>query len=183
MNGTVNPLSITDLRNIAKKFGVESHAKMSTKVIIKRTFGELGWGHVKPLFATKLIAYNTSLLILIYAVIGLAYPLFNGFLGIYLTNIPSSTPNEAYAGYAIQAACGVPGSILAAALVEWKVKGKWSFVAGRRGAMAFASESDSPRLARPPASQVADLPRSPLLQPSRLEPSCLPSLPSRLELR
>ena len=139
MNGTVNPLSVQDMRNIAKKFGVESHAKMPTMVIVKRTFSELGWGHVKPLFATRLIATNTSLLILIYAVIGLAYPLFNGFLGIYLTDIPGSSPNEAYAGYAIQAACGVPGSILAAALVEWKVTGKWSFIAGRRGAMAMAT--------------------------------------------
>jgi hypothetical protein len=74
-----------------------------------------------------------------YAIIGLAYPLFNSFLPLYLTQIPGETTDGAYRNYIIQAACGVPGSIIAAALVEWKVRGKWSFVAGRKGALAWCT--------------------------------------------
>ncbi|KAL7415738.1 MFS general substrate transporter [Mrakia frigida] len=138
-NGRPCPITLADLQSIAQKHGVESHAKMNYKTIIRRSMDDIGMKHVRPLFATRRIAINTTLVILIYAILGLAYPLFNGFLGLYLTQIPGSTTNEAYSGYALQAFCGLPGSFLAAALVEWKVTGRWAFISGRRGAMAFCT--------------------------------------------
>jgi hypothetical protein len=41
--------------------------------------------HIRGLFATPRLAYSCSLIIFIYGSLGLAYPLFNGFLGAYLS--------------------------------------------------------------------------------------------------
>ncbi len=38
--------------------------------------------HIKALFATKKLAYSTSLLIVLWAFIGLAFPLYNGFVTV-----------------------------------------------------------------------------------------------------
>jgi hypothetical protein len=51
---------------IAAKYGVESHAKLPTKVIMKRSLAEFSWKMVKPLFAHRKLAINTSLIILMY---------------------------------------------------------------------------------------------------------------------
>ncbi|KAL7415759.1 MFS general substrate transporter [Mrakia frigida] len=140
-NRTTCPITLADLQAIAQKYGVESHAKLTNKAILKRSLADVGMKHIRPLFSTRRIAINTTLIILIYAILGLAYPLFNSFLGLYLTQIPGTTTNEAYSGFALQAFCGLPGSFMAAALVEWKVTGRWAFISGRRGAMAFCTIS------------------------------------------
>jgi hypothetical protein len=112
---------------------------------------------------------SLTLALFSYGIIGLAYPLFNSFLPLYLTQIPGETTNGAYRNYIIQAACGVPRSIIASALVEWKVRGKWSFIAGRKGALAWCTIASGVFLvrchlpARPlPRSQLTRLPSVPL---------------------
>lgn len=52
-NGRPCPITLADLKAIAEKHGVESHAKMNYKTIIRRTFDDLGMKHVRPLFATR----------------------------------------------------------------------------------------------------------------------------------
>jgi hypothetical protein len=49
---------------IAAKYGVETHAKLPSKVIMKRSLAEFSWKMVKPLFANRKLAINTSLIIL-----------------------------------------------------------------------------------------------------------------------
>jgi hypothetical protein len=76
------------------------------------------------LFATRKIAFNATLVIFIYAALGLAYPLYNGFLGSYLTlkqaEVGSATIDSVYSAYTYQAACGILGSIFATVLVQMK---------------------------------------------------------------
>jgi hypothetical protein len=108
--------------------------KFTTFQLIKASFSDVSFEHIKPLFSTPRLAYSTSLVIFCYASLGLAYPLYNGFLGTYLAqknaSLGNTSLNATYAGYTYQAACGIPGSLVAAVMVEW---GR----GGRKFAMAF----------------------------------------------
>ncbi|WFD29842.1 hypothetical protein MSPP1_000855 [Malassezia sp. CBS 17886] len=85
------------------------------------------------LFASRRMALNTVLVCACWGAIGLAYPLFNSFIAIYLGKIGvdagTSTQTEEYRQLVIIAACGIPGSLIATAMVEVPY-------AGRRGSMA-----------------------------------------------
>lgn len=92
--------------------------------------------HVTPLFSGKSMAYNTSIIFVLWAFIGLAYPLFNAFLPLYLQNkqigTSANTVSQTYSEYAYISLCGIPGSIIAAWLVDLPRS-------GRRGAMAIGT--------------------------------------------
>lgn len=83
---------------------------------------------VRPLYASPKLAYNTSCIFVLWAFIGLAYPLYNAFLPLYLqNNNVSSYSNDVstvYSQYAYISICGVPGSIIAAFLVEREFLGE-----------------------------------------------------------
>ena len=101
---------------------------------MKHSFDDIRGEHIRALFSTPRLVYSTSLVIFCYAALGLAYPLYNGFLATYLAEKNASFGNTSldatYAGYTYQAACGVPGSLVAAVMVE-------SARGGRKFAMAF----------------------------------------------
>ncbi len=92
--------------------------------------------HVRPLFKGARLAYNTTIIILLWGMIGLAYPLYNAFLPLYLTRAVGDGPPPSvyttYRNYAIISVCGVPGSLIAAWLVELPRS-------GRRGAMSLGT--------------------------------------------
>ncbi|WFC97851.1 hypothetical protein MYAM1_000571 [Malassezia yamatoensis] len=93
--------------------------------------------HVKPLFSTFALGYTTVVIWVLWAFIGLAYPLFNSFILLYLEKaagdgVSTNSLNETYRNYVIISVCGVPGSLLA----TWMVNLPRS---GRRGAMAFGT--------------------------------------------
>ncbi|KAN0065621.1 hypothetical protein ACQY0O_000750 [Thecaphora frezii] len=92
--------------------------------------------HVTPLFRGAKMAYTTSAIFLLWSMIGLAYPLYNAFLPIYLSEAQgvsgSSSVDVTYRNYAIISACGIPGSFFAAWMVELPRT-------GRRGAMALGT--------------------------------------------
>ncbi|PWN51789.1 MFS general substrate transporter [Violaceomyces palustris] len=92
--------------------------------------------HVKPLFSGFKMAYTTSVIFLLWGLIGLAYPLFNAFLPLYLSKAQGVSGDDSvyttYRNYAIVSVCGVPGSLIAAWLVELPRS-------GRRGAMALGT--------------------------------------------
>lgn len=89
---------------------------------------------------------NTSLTIAIWGIIGLAYPLFNGFITLYLeARAPagSSSVSDTYRNYTIISVLGVPGSLIACVLVDWTRRGghgRGTFVlGGRKLAMALST--------------------------------------------
>lgn len=85
--------------------------------------------HIRPLFSSFSMGYTVTMIWLLWGFIGLGYPLFTAFLPLLLSQ---SSPNETYRNYAITSVCGVPGSILSAALVEVPHS-------GRRGALAIGT--------------------------------------------
>ncbi|KAK4051428.1 hypothetical protein OIV83_002912 [Microbotryomycetes sp. JL201] len=137
-NGKTSSLTAEDLRRAARPYleGQEKDVttKFSTMELVKNSFSEFSGEHIKGLFATKRLAWSTTLICVIYGALGIAYPLFNGFLTGYLqaknASFGDTSIDATYGGYTYQAACGVIGSILACGLVQWR-RG------GRKFAMAF----------------------------------------------
>ncbi|KAG8736020.1 hypothetical protein FRC12_017808 [Ceratobasidium sp. 428] len=99
--------------------------------------------HVKPLFSTRKLALNTSLIITCMGLVGLALPLYNAFLPIYLqqrsVSLGSGTVDDTYRTYTILAVLGIPGSFIAVIAANLRSGGgKWRF-GGRRFAMALCT--------------------------------------------
>lgn len=113
-----------------------SDLKLSTAEIIKRQLGKFSTQRIGPLFASKKLGINTSLLWFCWATIGMGYPLFNAFLPQYLTNVDPNQPETptsiVYRNYAITSVVGVPGSIIACYTVDIPY-------IGRKGTMAVST--------------------------------------------
>ena len=103
---------------------------------LKRKLEKFNLTHVRALFATKQLAYSTSLIMLVWAFIGLGYPLYNAFIPyIQATRGAAFGDGSTYLTYRnslIIAVLGVPGALLGGALVEIP-----KF--GRKGALAVSS--------------------------------------------
>ena len=101
---------------------------------LRRSMSEFDASHIKALFSSFKMGWNTVLICFLWGLIGLAYPLYNAFVALYLANAGANqgetTQAEQYRDLVIIAACGIPGSFFAALMVELPY-------AGRRGSMAF----------------------------------------------
>ncbi|CBQ67478.1 conserved hypothetical protein [Sporisorium reilianum SRZ2] len=101
---------------------------------LRRSLSDFDAHHLAALFATPRMAWNTTLICMLWGLIGLAYPLYNAFIALYLQNAGANqgetTQAQQYRDLVIIAACGIPGSFVAAALVELPY-------AGRRSTMAL----------------------------------------------
>ena len=72
-NGTTSNLTVEDLTAVGTLQGSASAA-------ISRKLKTVNLDHVRPLFATTKMAWSTSVIILVWLFIGLAYPLYFGYL-------------------------------------------------------------------------------------------------------
>ncbi|PWN52868.1 MFS general substrate transporter [Violaceomyces palustris] len=101
---------------------------------LRKSLEHFDASHLKALFASPRMIWNTVLVCFLWGLIGLAYPLYNAFVALYLANAGanygSNSQYEQYKQLVIIAACGIPGSVMAAFMVELPY-------AGRRGSMAF----------------------------------------------
>lgn len=73
-------------------------------------------------------------------VIGLAYPLFNGFLPLYLQTrlqTSSNSINNTYRDYSIISVLGIPGSIIACILIDFTRNAGKVAIGGRKLALAL----------------------------------------------
>jgi MFS family permease len=78
-NGTTNPLLLEKLESVGQFGGGpagEAH-DTSKKGAFLRQVRKFDLKHVRILFASRRLAYSTSLIIAIWAIIGLAFPLYN----------------------------------------------------------------------------------------------------------
>ncbi len=101
---------------------------------------------LRSLFKTKTLGLATALIWFCWASIGMGYPLFNAFLPQYFARMHGGEDKEAvqsettpitaetYRNYAITSIMGVPGSLLAAYLVDHP-----SPFLGRRGTLACST--------------------------------------------
>ncbi|KAL5485054.1 hypothetical protein ACEPAI_7696 [Sanghuangporus weigelae] len=141
-NGKKISLTVEKLRVVVVSESTTVQTR-NTSVIatLKRSLSHFSLAHVRPLFSTKRLGVNSALTILIWGIIGLAYPLFNGFLPLYLADRLSSSGslNQTYRDYTITSVCGIPGSAIACILVDWtRTSGKIA-IGGRKTALAVST--------------------------------------------
>ncbi|KAL0942288.1 major facilitator superfamily transporter [Colletotrichum truncatum] len=117
-----------------------------TTSVLRERLKSFSGDRLRPLFKTRTLGLATAIVWFVWATIGMGYPLFNAFLPQYLSHggsaPPEGSPDEGatpitpdtYRTYAITSAVGVPGSLLAAYLVDHK--SPWL---GRRGTLASSS--------------------------------------------
>ncbi|KAH9924322.1 MFS general substrate transporter [Epithele typhae] len=108
----------------------------SMKARAMRKVSMVNTEHVKSLFATRKLAYSTSLLIVTWALIGLAFPLYNGFVTVFLASRGADFGDGSlyitYRNQVILSIMGIPGALLAGYLVEHP----WL---GRKGTLAIST--------------------------------------------
>ncbi|KAJ5605209.1 hypothetical protein N7510_010363 [Penicillium lagena] len=95
---------------------------MDTTTIVRQRLDKLSLKHVRALFNTTKRAYATILIVLVWAFIGLGYPLYNAFLP-YIQESRGHTFGDGstyitYRNSLIIAVMGVPGCLVGGVLVE-----------------------------------------------------------------
>ncbi|THH28193.1 hypothetical protein EUX98_g5997 [Antrodiella citrinella] len=92
--------------------------------------------HIKALFRTRKMAYSTSLLIILWGVIGLASTLYNNFLPFLLASRGAQFGDSSYfityRNQVILSVLGIPGALLAG----WAVEQPY---VGRKGTLAISA--------------------------------------------
>ena len=85
-NGSTNRLTLEQLRKTGVIVGTDAEAERGEIVdktvaaAIRRNLEHLKGDHVTSLFGTRKLAQSTTLLIIMWALIGLAFPLYNAFV-------------------------------------------------------------------------------------------------------
>ncbi|KAF8910712.1 MFS general substrate transporter [Mucidula mucida] len=131
----VSLLSVEDLVGVSEK-GQQQEIDTSAKGAIRRKLSSLSGNHVKSLFATRKLAYSTSLIIVLWALIGLAFPLYNAFVTYFLAtrgaDFGDGSTYITYRNQVILSVIGVPGALIAGYLVELPFL-------GRRGTLSIST--------------------------------------------
>jgi MFS family permease len=141
-NKKTTSMALPDL----EAFDQQGQQGTSASAVLARKLEKINLTHVRALFATKKLAYSTTLIMLIWAFIGLGYPLYNAFLPyIQSTRGASFGDSSTYITYRNQliiAVLGVPGALIGGALVEiprFGRKGALSVSTVLTGVFLFAS--------------------------------------------
>ncbi|KAF9223244.1 MFS general substrate transporter [Gyrodon lividus] len=134
-NGKTITLKVEDLQRISRV----SKPPVTLRETLRSSFSEISFSHVKPLFSNRRLAINTTLIIIIWGLIGIAYPLYNAYLPLYLAARGSSSSTslyDTYRNYAIISVLSVPGSLIACAVVDiTRGVGGWT-IGGRKFSLA-----------------------------------------------
>lgn len=118
-NGKTSSLTIDDLKACEPDGYVQ---RTDAREAIKRHLEQVNLNRVRTLFSTPRLAWSTGLIMIIWAFIGLGYPLYNAFLPyIQATRGADFGDGSTYLTYRnslIIAVLGVPGALLGGFLVE-----------------------------------------------------------------
>ncbi|KAH7129438.1 membrane transporter [Dactylonectria estremocensis] len=118
-NGTTSELTVEDLKACEPEGYV---ARTDATAALKRRLKTMALSNIRPLFSTKTLGLSTGLIMCVWALIGLGYPLYNAFLPyIQATRGVDFGDGSTYLTYRnslIIAVLGVPGALLGGYLVE-----------------------------------------------------------------
>ncbi|KAI1202921.1 major facilitator superfamily domain-containing protein [Nemania serpens] len=132
-NGTESWLTIDHLKACEPE-GYEQRTTASAA--LKRRLQVVSLTHIRSLFTTRKLGYSTGALMLVWALIGLAFPLYHAYLP-YLQAIRGAHFGDGstyltYRNNLILAVLGVPGALIGAVLAE--IPG-----IGRKGALSVST--------------------------------------------
>ncbi|KAG8780805.1 hypothetical protein FRC12_022583 [Ceratobasidium sp. 428] len=109
---------------------------ISAQAAVRRKLEKFNGQHLKALFETRKFAMSTSIIIALWALIGLAFPLYSAFIPYYLqtrgTNFGDGSVYLTYRNQVIISVIGVPGALLGGWIVEVPLL-------GRRGALSITT--------------------------------------------
>jgi len=132
INGKTSNLTLADL----EVFNREGQQGTDAEAALKRRLEKVRLTHVRALFASPKLAWSTSLIMMIWAFIGLGFPLYNAFLPyIQATrgaDFGDGSTYITYRNFTIIAVLGIPGALIGGALVQVP-----KF--GRKGALASST--------------------------------------------
>lgn len=135
-NGKTSELTLDDLRACEPPGYVPP---TDVRATVRRGLEEVDTKQVRALFATRRLALSTGLIMAVWALIGLGYPLYNAFLPYIQASrgavFEDGSTYITYRNNLIIATVGIPGTLLGAYLTELP------FV-GRKGAL-FASTAST----------------------------------------
>ncbi|GJE87464.1 MFS sugar transporter [Phanerochaete sordida] len=135
-NRTTSGLTLDMLQRAGELGGEEKAMGIGARDAVARKLRAVDGEHVRSLFATRKLAYSTSLLIVVWALIGLAFPLYNGFVTYFLASrgadFGDGSTYITYRNQVILSVIGVPGALLAGWLVELPLL-------GRKGTLAIST--------------------------------------------
>ncbi|KAK1769409.1 synaptic vesicle 2-related protein [Phialemonium atrogriseum] len=118
-NGKTSELTLADLKACEPE-GYE--AQTDAVAAVKRRLEQVNLDRVRVLFSTKRLALSTGLIMVVWAFIGLGYPLYNAFLPyIQATRGAHFHDGSTYLTYRnslIIAVLGIPGALIGGWLVE-----------------------------------------------------------------
>ncbi|KAG5300448.1 MFS membrane sugar transporter [Histoplasma ohiense] len=131
-NGRESSLTLEALTSL----GHGATQREGARVALQRKLEKLDSSHLKSLFATPKLAWSTSLITLIWALIGLGFPLYNAFLPYIQStrgaNFGDGSTNITYRNSLIIAILGIPGCFIGGSLVETQSL-------GRRGTLGLST--------------------------------------------
>ncbi|PPR01165.1 hypothetical protein CVT24_006130 [Panaeolus cyanescens] len=114
--------------------GLDENVRATKHQSRERWTTQLRVNHIKPLFETREKARTTSILIVIWALIGLAFPLYNSFIPYYLATrgatFGDGSMSMTYRNQVILSVISIPASLLAGYMVSLPIL-------GRRGTLAI----------------------------------------------
>lgn len=139
-NGKTSSLTVEDLARLGPP------VKRNAADAVQKKLEKFDLGHVKALFSTQKMAISTTLIITVWAFIGLGFPLYNAYLPyIQATRGADFGDSSTYITYRnslIIASLGIPGCLLGGVLVEiprFGRKGALSVATVMTGVFLFAS--------------------------------------------
>lgn len=139
INGRETTVTIEDLREVDVRYPRPDNFEvkdglLSGKQIIKNRLSKYKLDHIKQVFGTRKQAFSSSLVIFVWAIIGLAFPLYNAFLPTFLSERGNANASLSvaltYRNSLIIALMGIPGAILGGIFVETKL--------GRKGSLSLS---------------------------------------------
>ncbi|KAJ5631811.1 uncharacterized protein N7484_011911 [Penicillium longicatenatum] len=147
-NGRTSSLNREDLDALDRE--QEQSQDFRATSLVRQRLEKLNFEHVHALFDTPKRAYSTALIILVWALIGLGYPLYNAFLP-YITArrgvaYGDGSTYVTYRNSLIIAVMGIPGCLFGAFLVEiprFGRKGALSVSTALTGVFLLASTTAS----------------------------------------
>ncbi|KAG8950372.1 hypothetical protein FRC00_007734, partial [Tulasnella sp. 408] len=117
-NGKTIDLTVEDLTRFDREVDPTEGNKgldTSAKAAVQRNVEKFSSNHIKALFKTRKLAISTSLIILIWAIIGLAFPLYNAFVPYYLAtrgaDFGDGSVYITYRNQVILSVLGIPGAL------------------------------------------------------------------------
>lgn len=131
-NGNTTWLTVEHFESISARFQNadpdEADSSPVSKNILRRAILKWSPHRIMALFSTPRMALSTGLMLFLWCAIGMAYPLYNSFIPIYLeakgVSSGGGSLNETYRNYAIQAVCGIPASVIGGFTAEMKRIGR-----------------------------------------------------------